>query len=132
MSLKLQDETVNNRKISKSLDYETGTAIRRRVSINTQQQQQPVRRKTYCGNVTWPTNDVGENNNLKHLDGIELVKDYNQQTINDRMSQASSTLKQSEETNETGEDDAKDYIDVYLRKITKTRQTKARFNDVKN
>ena len=56
---------------------------------------------------------------MNHLDGIELVKDCNHKTKNDRMVQESSTV-QSEQTNEIVEDDGKDYIDVYLRKITKT------------
>ena len=86
-----------------------------------EQKQQPVRRKTYCGNITWRTDDnFGENNNLNHLDGIELVKDYNQRRENGRMVQEAGMMHY-EETNGTEEDDAKDYIDVYLRKITKTR-----------
>ena len=57
---------------------------------------------------------------MNHLDGIELVKDYNERRENDRVVQEAAMIH-SKQTNEVEEDDANDYIDVYLRKITKTR-----------
>ena len=107
---------MNNRKLSRSIDYETVT-LHNLHGSNTV--QQPVRRKTYCGNTTWPVNDIGENNNLKHLDGIELVKEYS--NTSDHGSKVQKIAQpNSQRVKVTEEEDANDYIDVYLRKITKT------------
>ena len=113
-----QDETVNNRKISRSIDYETGTLVSNTKSSPTQ--QPAVRRKTYAGNFPFDENSFGENNNLKHFDGIELVKEY--QNSLDTPSKIENISAQDLNGSNAGvEDDANDYIDVYLRKITKTR-----------
>ena len=121
LSLKLsfsQDETVNNRKISRSIDYETGTLVS---NIKSSPTQQPaVRRKTYAGNFPFDENSFGENNNLKHFDGIDLVKEY-QNTLDTPTKIENISAKDLNGSNNGVEDDANDYIDVYLRKITKTR-----------
>ena len=65
---------MNNRKLSRSIDYETGTLSS---NIKSSPIQQPaVRRKTYAGSFPFDEHTFGENNNLKHFDGIELVKEY--------------------------------------------------------
>ena len=108
---------MNNRKLSRSIDYETSTLYKRDDSVNG---QQPVRRKTYAGNITCPVNDFGENNNLKHFDGISLVKENRATSLKEnKIQELYSTNK--EFISEVVEDDANDYLDVYLRKITKTR-----------
>ena len=114
----MQDETVNNRKISRSIDYETGTLTS---NIKSSPTQQPaVRRKTYAGNFQFEENSFGENNNLKHIDGIDLVKEY-QNTLDTPTKIEDISAQDLNGSNNGVEDDANDYIDVYLRKITKTR-----------
>ena len=86
-----------------------------------------MRRKTYAGNIIWPLNDVGENNNLKHFDGVDLVNEKHTPLEKGTKVQDLSTIHGRhtihgcEHVNETIDDNANDYIDVYLRKITKTR-----------
>ena len=106
---------MNNRKLSISINNETSTLHTPLKKTST-----PVRRKTYAGNITWSLNDVGENNNLKHFDGIDLVNEGHNKLENGRNVQELSPIN-GEPVNETTEDNANDYIDVYLRKITKTR-----------
>ena len=85
-------------------------------------QQHPTRRKTYAGNITWPSinNHFGENNNLEHFDGIDLVRGNNEKAVVGRKIPVYNQPNQ-EFIPELEEDDANDYIDVYLRKISKTR-----------
>ena len=109
---------MNNRKISRSIDYETGTLIS---NIKSSPIQQPaVRRKTYAGNFPFEENSFGENNNLKHIDGIDLVKEY-QNTLDTPTKIENISAQDLNGSNNGVEDDANDYIDLYLRKITKTR-----------
>ena len=100
------------------MDYETGTLVSNTKSSPTH--QPATRRKTYAGNFPFDENSFGENNNLKHFDGIDLVKEY-QNTL-DTPSKIENISSQDINCSNDGiEDDANDYIDLYLRKITKTR-----------
>ena len=108
---------MNSRRYSRSVDYETSTLCSDRASINC---KQPVRRKTYAGNISMSMNNCGENNNLKYFDGIALIKDSNSTSINGFPAQEMIPTNR-EPNREAAEDNANDYIDVYLRKITKTR-----------
>ena len=120
-NMPIQDETVNKRKLSRSIDYETSTLAKRKISSPNKQPQQPVRRKTYAGNITFGTNNhFGENNNLEQFEGIDLVKgNCHKPEIGRKIPVYNSA--NAEFIPETEEDDANDYIDVYLRKISKTR-----------
>ena len=117
----IKDETVNKRKLSRSIDYETSTLAKRKLS-SPNKPQHPVRRKTYAGNISWPSNNshFGENNNLEHFDGIDLVKSNTDKAEVGRKIPDYNQPNQ-EFIPELEEDDANDYIDVYLRKISKTR-----------
>ena len=57
---------------------------------------------------------------MKHFDGIDLVKEY-QNTLDTPTKIENISAQDLDVSNAGMEDDANDYIDVYLRKITKTR-----------
>ena len=79
-----------------------------------------MRRKTYAGNITFGTNNhFGENNNLEHFEGIDLVKGNSLKPPIGRKIPVYNSVNAEFIAEE--EDDANDYIDVYLRKISKTR-----------
>ena len=67
------------------------------------------------------TNHFGENNNLEHFEGIDLVNSnsHNKPEIGRKIPVYDQANQ--EFIPELEEDDANDYIDVYLRKISKTR-----------
>ena len=98
------------------------------MSSPNKQPHQPVRRKTYAGNITLPTintlsstNHFGENNNLEHFEGIDLVNSNSQKKPEIGRKIPVYNQANQEYIPELEEDDANDYIDVYLRKISKTR-----------
>ena len=57
---------------------------------------------------------------MKHIDGIDLVKEY-QNTLDTPTKIENISVQDLNGSNDGVEDDANDYIDLYLRKITKTR-----------
>ena len=65
------------------------------------------------------TDNPNENNNLMQLDGTDLVKQPN--TSMKAASPDESFSSKDENMGEFEDDSAKDYIDVYLKKISRTR-----------